>query len=107
MPSPAARAQALQCGTPGQGSGRRRGQTFAAVPDFEFETSDLYVRGERATVRWRVRGTFSGQSFDGIEPNGARVDVEGVDLVTVHDGKLVDLDAFVNYADFARQLGVL
>jgi glyoxylase-like metal-dependent hydrolase (beta-lactamase superfamily II) len=65
------------------------------------------VRGEQATVRWRARGTFSGSSFDGIEPTGARIDVEGVDLVTVREGKVVDLDAFVNYADFARQIGVL
>jgi hydroxyacylglutathione hydrolase len=86
---------------------REFGQIFAAFPDFDFQVTDLYVRGEQATVRWRARGTFSGSSFDGIEATGARIDVEGVDLVTVREGKVVDLDAFVNYADFARQLGVL
>jgi glyoxylase-like metal-dependent hydrolase (beta-lactamase superfamily II)/predicted ester cyclase len=86
---------------------REFGQIFAAFPDFDFQVTDLYVRGEQATVRWRARGTFSGSSFDGIEPNGARVDVEGVDLVRIRDGKVVDLDAFVNFADFARQIGVL
>jgi glyoxylase-like metal-dependent hydrolase (beta-lactamase superfamily II)/predicted ester cyclase len=86
---------------------REFGQIFAAFPDFDFQVTDLYVHGEQATVRWRARGTFSGSSFDGIEPNGARIDVEGVDLVTVRDGEVVDLDAFVNFADFARQIGVL
>jgi len=86
---------------------REFGQIFAAFPDFDFQVTDLYVRGEQATVRWRARATFSGSSFDGIEPTGARIDVEGVDLVTVREGKVVDLDAFVNYADFARQIGVL
>jgi glyoxylase-like metal-dependent hydrolase (beta-lactamase superfamily II)/predicted ester cyclase len=86
---------------------REFGQIFRAFPDFDFQITDLYVRGERATVRWRLRGTFSGESFDDIEPNGARIDVEGVDLVTVRDEKVVDLHAFVNFADFARQLGLL
>jgi len=58
---------------------REFGQIFAAFPDFDFQVTDLYVSGEQATVRWRARGTFSGSSFDGIEPNGARVDVEGVE----------------------------
>jgi hydroxyacylglutathione hydrolase len=86
---------------------REFGQIFRAFPDFDFQVTDLYVSGERATVRWRMRGTFGGESFDGIEPNGARIDLEGVDLVTVRDEKLVDLDAFVNFAEFARQLGLL
>src|SRR5207253_1104600 len=70
---------------------REFGQIFRAFPDFDFQVTDLYARGERATVRWRMRGTFSGERFDGIEPNGARIDVAGVDLVTVRDEKLVDL----------------
>ena len=90
-----------------EGYRREFGQTFAAFPDFEFQITDLYVHGEQATVRWRARGTFCGKPWDGIEPTGARIDVEGVDLVTARDGKLVALDAFVNYADFARQIGLL
>jgi glyoxylase-like metal-dependent hydrolase (beta-lactamase superfamily II)/predicted ester cyclase len=86
---------------------REFGQIFAAFPDLDFQITDLYVRGEQATVRWRIRGTFCGAPWDGIEPTGARVDLEGVDLTTVRDGKLVALDAFVNYADFARQIGLL
>ena len=86
---------------------REFGQIFAALPDFDFQISDLYVRGEQATVRWRMRGTFSGEPWDGVEPTGARVDLEGVDLLTVRDGKVVGLDAFVNFLDFARQVGLL
>ena len=86
---------------------REFGQLFRAFPDLDLQVTNLYVRGEEATVRWRARGTFSGGDWDGIEPTGARVDVEGVDLLTVRDGKVVDLDAFVNFLDFARQLGLL
>src|ERR1700709_934297 len=58
---------------------REFGQIFAAFPDFDLQVTNLYVSGEQATVRWRARGTFSGSSFDGIAPNGARIDLEGVD----------------------------
>jgi glyoxylase-like metal-dependent hydrolase (beta-lactamase superfamily II)/predicted ester cyclase len=83
------------------------GQIFRAFPDFDLRITDLYVRGDQATARWRARGTFSGGPWDGIEPTGARIDIEGVDLVTVRDGKVVGLDAFVNFLEFARQLGLL
>jgi hydroxyacylglutathione hydrolase len=86
---------------------REFGQIFGAFPDLEFEITDLYVRGEQATVRWRMRGTFSGVPWDGVEPTGARVDLEGVDLTTVRNGKVVANDAFVNFLAFARQIGLL
>ena len=86
---------------------REFGQMFAAFPDFDFQVTDLYVRGEQATVRWRARGTFSGEPWEGIEPTGARVDVEGVDLITIRDEKVVANDAFTNFMAFARQIGLL
>ena len=46
---------------------REFGQIFAALPDFDFQITDLYARGEQATVRWRMRGTFSGERL--INPN--------------------------------------
>jgi hydroxyacylglutathione hydrolase len=83
------------------------GQLFRAFPDLDLQVIGLYVDGEHATVHWRTRGTFSGEPWDGIEPNGARIEVDGVDLVTVRDGKVVALAAFVNFLDYARQLGLL
>ena len=59
-------------------------------------------------VRWRARATFAGPGrFMGFEPNGARVDVEGVDLVRVRDGRIAAIDAYMNGAELARQLGAL
>ena len=59
-------------------------------------------------VRWRARATFAGPgSFMGFEPNGARVDIEGVDLVRVRYGRITVIDAYMNGAELARQLGAL
>src|SRR5204863_8857435 len=39
--------------------------------------------------------------------NGARIDIEGCDFVTVKDGKVHFIDAYTDNATIARQLGVL
>ena len=63
---------------------------------------------DRAAVRWRAHATFAGPgNFLGFEPNGARIDIEGVDLVRVRDGRIAAIDAYMNGAELARQLGAL
>jgi steroid delta-isomerase-like uncharacterized protein len=81
---------------------------FRSFPDWKFEILDIVAEGERAAVEWRATGSFSGDSrFEGLEPNGASVDVRGCDVVTVRDGKLVDNQAYTDGAEIARQLGAL
>jgi steroid delta-isomerase-like uncharacterized protein len=81
---------------------------WAAFPDFTFELLDLTAQEDVAAARWRVTGTFAGPgSFQGFEPTGARIDIEGVDVVRVRDGKIVRNDAYTDNMSIARQLGVL
>jgi hydroxyacylglutathione hydrolase len=83
-------------------------QLFGAFPDWRFDLLDVIAEGERAAVRWRARGTFAGPgSFLGFEPNGARVDLEGQDMVWVRDGRIERIEAYMNGAQLARQLGAL
>jgi glyoxylase-like metal-dependent hydrolase (beta-lactamase superfamily II)/predicted ester cyclase len=84
------------------------GEVFGAFPDWRFEILDVIAEGERAAVRWRARGTFAGPgSFLGFEPNGARADLEGQDMVWVRDGRIERLEAYLNGAQLARQIGAL
>ena len=47
-------------------------------------SSTIVPRATACAVRWRLRGTFAGPGrFQGIEPTGARVELEGVDVLTV------------------------
>jgi steroid delta-isomerase-like uncharacterized protein len=81
---------------------------FAAFPDFEFEILDVLSASEKAAVRWRARGTFSGTGrFEGLDPNGAGVDVQGCDVLTIREGRIARNDAYMNGAEMARQLGAL
>jgi glyoxylase-like metal-dependent hydrolase (beta-lactamase superfamily II)/predicted ester cyclase len=83
-------------------------ELFAAIPDFELEVLDLTTEGERCAVRWRARGTFSGPgSFQGLAPTGARLEMEGCDVLRVHDGVIFHNDAYLDGMELARQIGVL
>jgi glyoxylase-like metal-dependent hydrolase (beta-lactamase superfamily II)/predicted ester cyclase len=83
-------------------------ELFDAFPDWRFAVVETVAEGDAVAVRWRARATFAGPGrFMGFEPNGARVDVEGVDLVRVHDGRISAIDAYMNGAELARQLGAL
>ncbi len=81
---------------------------FAAFPDFHLEVVDLITDGTRTAVRWKATGTFAGPgTFQGFAPNGARVAIEGCDVLTVVDELIVGNDAYTDTADTARQLGFL
>ncbi|HWA55068.1 MAG TPA: ester cyclase [Solirubrobacterales bacterium] len=84
------------------------GDLFAAFPDFELEIVEVVAEGEKAVVRWSATGTFDGSArFEGLDPNGAKVDIQGCDVLTVRDGRIQRNDAYMNAADLARQLGAL
>src|SRR4051812_20887478 len=63
MPSPAASAQALQCGTPGQGSGRRRrhtpGSTRSPRPSSRLRVGSGIEVQPSGSLRRRRRSTRS------------------------------------------------
>lgn len=83
------------------------GGLFAAMPDIAFQVRCKTVQGDRAVVRWSLTGTFCGEPYMGIEPTGARVELEGIDELRVRDGLIVENNAFSDGMTFARQIGLL
>src|SRR5262249_39991381 len=84
------------------------GNLFRAMPDFRIEVGDLLADGEKVAVHWRLTGTFDGSArFEGMIPNGARVDLRGCDVLTVREGKIEHNDAYMNGTQMAQQLGAM
>lgn len=84
------------------------GALFAAIPDFRLEVSAMVAEGDQVAVHWRASGTFNGtQKFQGLSPNGRHVEIRGLDLLTVEDGKIASNYAYTNGMEFARQVGAL
>src|ERR1700756_4508328 len=77
---------------------------FAAFPDFQLEIIELTTYRDRTAVRWRATGTFAGPGeFQGFAPKGARIEIEGCDVVRVRDERIIHNDAYLDSGDIARQ----
>ena len=83
-------------------------ELYDAFPDFNIQIKEVTSEDDRAAVRWHATGTFSGPgSFQGLSPTGRAIEMEGVDMVTVRDGKVAHLEAFMDGMSLARQLGAM
>jgi ketosteroid isomerase-like protein len=83
-------------------------ELFAAIPDLRMEVEDILVQGDKACVRWRLRGTFSAGSFQGIRATGRPLDIRGADAaIEVTDGLIARNTIFYDGAGFARAIGLL
>lgn len=80
---------------------------FAAMPDFDLRVLSTTSGKERAVVRWRATGTFTGADFGGIAATGSAVELEGIDELTVRNGLIAENNAFSDSMAFARQIGML
>jgi len=83
------------------------GGIFGSFPDFEFKVLENTIQEDRAAVRWEARGTFTGTPFQGVEATGAKLYLEGVDVLIVRDGRIVENNAFADGMTVARQLGLM
>ena len=84
------------------------GNLFQAIPDFSMSVVDMVAYGEKAAVRWSATGTFDGSvRFEGLAATGAKVAMEGLDLLTIRDGLIRENHAYTNATELARQLGAM
>jgi steroid delta-isomerase-like uncharacterized protein len=84
------------------------GNLFRAFPDFRMEVADMVAYGNKAAVWWKATGTFTGEGkFEGLTATGATIELEGLDLLTIEDGKIIDNRAFTNAMEMARQIGAM
>jgi predicted ester cyclase len=84
------------------------GQLFAAFPDLEFVTEEVHAVSDGvAAGQWRMSGTFSGGSFQGIEPTGKHVELRGIDVMRFDGDTLRHNDIYYDGLSFARQIGML
>jgi glyoxylase-like metal-dependent hydrolase (beta-lactamase superfamily II)/predicted ester cyclase len=84
------------------------GNLLEAMPDLRVEIVSTTTEGERCALQWRFSGTFAGPgSFNGIDPTGHRIELEGIDLLTVRDGLIRSNEVFNDTMAVPRQLGMM
>jgi steroid delta-isomerase-like uncharacterized protein len=82
------------------------GELFTAFPDFALAVETTVAQDDKVAVHWTATATMTGPLW-GLEPTGAHVSIEGIDLLHVRDGKIVRNDAVPDGMSLARQVGLL
>jgi predicted ester cyclase len=82
-------------------------EAFAALPDWHMEIVELVEHDEHVFVHWHLTGTLSGAPIQGIEPNGRRIELDGMDHFVMRDGKTVSNFIVFDQMQYARQIGLL
>ena len=58
-----------------------------AFPDIHFDVDAMIAEGERIAVQYRFRGTHWGR-FLGLEPSGRQIDIAGMLIARLVDGRI-------------------
>lgn len=98
-------------GPPGQPSGPEGARQFvtqftAAFPDVQITIEDMVAEGDTVVYRWTGRATHQGV-FQGIFPTGRRVEVPGITIHRLRNGKIAETWGLVDTLGMLQQLGVL
>jgi len=98
--------------TSGESRGVEGAKQFAAsyrqaFPDLECTIEEQVAEGEKVVSRWRARGTHQGETEDLGPPTGNRVEITGISMSTIAEGKLVEDWTNFDAMGMMQQLGMV
>lgn len=79
-------------------------ETKAAFPDFTVTVEDMIAEGERLAARWHATGTHTGE-VPGQPPTGKRVQLRGMTMVRIADGRIAEFWKQDDSSTVPQQLG--
>ena len=74
-------------------------------PDLRFDIEGMIAEDDTVAFWGRASGTHEGE-FMGIPPTGNRIDVMGINVVRIEDGRIAERWANLDLFGMLRQLGV-
>ena len=77
-----------------------------AFPDVHLTVEDLIAEGDRVVARWVTRGTHTGDMM-GIPPTGSQIEIMGISIFHVIDGKVKEEWEGFDSLNLMQQLGVI
>ena len=90
-----------------EGLKRFNAEAAVAFPDVRVAIEDLVAERDEVVVRWTLRGTHEGELRGGIPATGQRVEVSGITISRIRDGKLVENWGNYDLLGMLQQLGVV
>jgi steroid delta-isomerase-like uncharacterized protein len=77
-----------------------------AFPDIQVAVEDMVAEGDKVAARCSVRGKHTGGGL-GIAATNAAMEIEGITLVRIADGKIVEAWNHFDFMKMYKQLGTL
>ena len=77
-----------------------------AFDDARFDIDEMFGSDDRVVVRWTVHGTHTGP-FAGLSPTKKKVEVRGISLYRLHDGKITETRNQADLLALFTQLGTI
>jgi steroid delta-isomerase-like uncharacterized protein len=79
---------------------------FTAFPDLKLTVELTIIEGDRMAVRWAATGTHTGD-FRGIAPTGKQINIAGVAIYRVAEGKIVEGWSQPDTLGLLQQIGAI
>jgi predicted ester cyclase len=98
--------------TSGEVRGIEGAKQFAATyrqafPDLQNTTEDMVAEGDKVVVRFGARGTHQGETEAFGSPTGKRMDMTGITIKRLSDGKIVEAWTNFDALGMMQQLGLI
>lgn len=61
-----------------------------AFPDLRMSVQEMIAEGDKVAVLWTFQGTHTGSGYEGLPPTGTRVEVRGITIWRIVDGRIVE-----------------
>jgi steroid delta-isomerase-like uncharacterized protein len=98
--------------TSGETRGIEGARQFAAAyreafPDLETTIEDMVAEGDKVVVRFRGRGTHQGETEAFGPPTGKRMEITGITIKRVSEGKIAEAWTNFDALGMMQQLGLI
>ena len=80
---------------------------LSAFPDLSFTVEDVLADGEKVVTRWTGRGTHQGEIEEFGPPTGNQIEIKGITIHRLEDGKIVEEWERYDILGLLQQLGLV
>ena len=80
---------------------------LSAFPDLSFSVEDVLADGDKVVTRWTGRGTHQGEIEEFGPPTGKQIEIKGITIHRLEDGKIVEEWERYDNLSVMQQLGLV
>jgi steroid delta-isomerase-like uncharacterized protein len=82
------------------------GTIVSAFPDAKYSSDDIIGEGDKVVSRYHFTGTHKG-TYQGVPASGKKVNLEGIAIFRLSNGKLVEMWAVNDSLGMMQQIGAI